>query len=249
MTRNKVLAGLLVTVLSGSLAIGCSSDNATTITSPPVVMPEASPVDYPLSEPGPYQVGVRPLATTDPNRGDRPVDITVRYPAVRQAADSGLEAAAPDPSGAPYPLILSSTKVGDLFAEHLVSHGFAWAGVDNINSYDSMNAEMIDQPLDILFALDQVASNPPEGLEGLIDTDRAGAIGYSFDGYNALALSGARIDPEYYRAQCPTPDATTAALVSSGLSAFGCGPRRRGTSSPRTPVTRSRPARAGCGSR
>ncbi len=43
----------------------------------------------------------------------------------------------------------------------------------------------------------------------MIDTDRAGAIGYSFDGYNTLAISGARIDPEHYLAQCPHPDATT----------------------------------------
>jgi predicted dienelactone hydrolase len=57
----------------------------------------------------------------------------------------------------------------------------------------------------------------------VIDVERAGAIGYSFDGYNALALSGARIDPEHYLVQCPAPDETTAAILSS-LSAFGCGP-------------------------
>ncbi len=28
--------------------------------------------------------------------------------------------------------------------------------------------EMIDHPRNILFALDQIASNPPEGLEGVI---------------------------------------------------------------------------------
>jgi predicted dienelactone hydrolase len=84
----------------------------------------------------------------------------------------------------------------------------------------------IDQPLDILFALDQVAANPPEGLEGLIDAQNAGTIGYSFDGFNSLAMSGARIDPEYYLAQCPTPDSTTESILG-GLSAFGCGPARK----------------------
>lgn len=38
-----------------------------------------------------------------------------------------------------------------------------------------------------------------------------------------LALSGARIDPEYYLAQCPNPDATTTAILWSG-SAFDCTP-------------------------
>jgi predicted dienelactone hydrolase len=129
----------------------------------------------------------------------------------------------PDRSGAPYPLILSSTKVASIFAPYLISHGFVWASVDRIDTYAQMNNEMIDQPLDILFALDQVASNPPEGLEGMIDADRAGTTGYSFDGYNALALSGARIDPAQYLAQCPNPDPTTEAILSS-MSAFGCGP-------------------------
>jgi predicted dienelactone hydrolase len=57
----------------------------------------------------------------------------------------------------------------------------------------------------------------------MIDADHAGAIGYSFDGYNALALSGARIDPAQYLAQCPNPDPTTEAILSS-MSAFDCGP-------------------------
>jgi predicted dienelactone hydrolase len=48
---------------------------------------------------------------------------------------------------------------------------------------------------------------------GMVDAEHAGAIGYSFDGYNALALSGARIDPEHYLAQCPNPDPTTGAIL------------------------------------
>jgi predicted dienelactone hydrolase len=82
---------------------------------------------------------------------------------------------------------------------------------------------MSGQPLDILFALDQVASNPPQELEGMIDAEHAGATGYSFDCYNALALSGSRIDPAQYLAQGPNPDPTTGAILSS-ISAFDCGP-------------------------
>ena len=36
----------------------------------------------------------------------------------------------------------------------------------------------------------------------MIDANHAGVMGYSFDGYNTLALSGARVDPEYYLNQC-----------------------------------------------
>jgi predicted dienelactone hydrolase len=61
---------------------------------------------------------------------------------------------------------------------------------------------LFKQQLDILFALERVVSSSLEGLDGIIDTEYAGAIGYPFDGYNALALSGALIDPEFYLAQC-----------------------------------------------
>ena len=165
----------------------------------------------------------------DASRGNRSVRVTVWYPAVppENATSAPLQVGAdlvPDRSGAPYPLLISSTVVADIFAPYLVSHGFTWASVDIINTYRKMNEKMIDQPLDIRFALDQVASTPPEGLEGMIDADHAGATGYSFDGYNALALSGARVDPEYYLAQCPTPDATTAAIFADRLSCFDCAP-------------------------
>jgi predicted dienelactone hydrolase len=176
----------------------------------------------PLSQPGPYPVGLRRITVTDPARSDREVTITVWYPAVR-TADMPERDADPDFSAAPYPLILSSGDVAGVFARYLVSHGFTWASVDKIHTYPKMNEQMIDQPLDILFALTQVSANPPDGLAGMIDAEHTGVIGYSFDGYNTLALSGARIDPAYYLAQCPQPDALTG-LILSNLSAFDCGP-------------------------
>jgi predicted dienelactone hydrolase len=186
-----------------------------------------APSAYPLSEPGPYYVGKLTLNFEDASRHDRPVGIRVWYPAVLPEGSTGPKLLAgekrdPDRSGAPYPLIVSSATMGADLAPYLVTHGFVWAGVTRIATYPVMNPEMIDQPLDILFALDQVASNPPEGLVGMIDADHAGAIGYSFDGYNTLAVSGARLDPEYYLAQCPNPDATTQAIRSFG--SFHCGP-------------------------
>lgn len=186
------------------------------------------PAPYKLAESGPYHVGMRTIKLVDDSRGNRQVSVTVWYPAV-QLADSTSSApirdADPDPEGAPYPLILSSTKVAGIFAPYLVSHGFAWASVDGIDTYSTFYEGVIDQPLDILFALDQVASGLPQELDGMIDAAHAGAIGYSFDGNNALILGGARIDPEHYLAQCPYPEPTTEAILSY-TSAFGCGPAR-----------------------
>ena len=68
--------------------------------------------------------------------------------------------------------------------------------------YDAWDFWLIDYPLDIIFALNQVAITPLEGLEGLLDANNAGVMGYSFDGYDALALSGARVDPDYYLDRC-----------------------------------------------
>jgi len=179
---------------------------------------------YPLAESGSYRVGMRTVKLVDDSRGGRQVVVTVWYPAVGPA-DPTITGAArdvePDRSKEPYPLILSSTTMANTLAPYLVSHGFTWVSVDSISTYSALYEGAIDQPLDILFALDQVAANPPEGLEGLIDAQNAGTIGYSFDGFNSLAMSGARIDPEYYLAQCPTPDATTEAILGD-LSAFSC---------------------------
>ncbi|MBN2147802.1 MAG: hypothetical protein JW726_10455 [Anaerolineales bacterium] len=164
----------------------------------------------------------------DANRADRKVSITVWYPAVLPEGTTGDPLAVsmgldPDISGAPYPLLLSSTKMAYDLAPSLVRHGFTWVSVDNIDTYPKMDENMVNQPRDILFALNQVASTPLEGLEGVIDANHAGVIGYSFDGYNTLAVSGARIDSAYYLAQCPTPDAVTQSILLA-LSAFDCAP-------------------------
>jgi predicted dienelactone hydrolase len=189
--------------------------------------PKAANLDYPLADPGPYFVGNKVITYTDESRGGREVAVTVYYPALRSPNASGLTPprdAAPDPGGAPYPLIVSSTKMARSLAPILVSHGFTWAGVDRIDTYMKMEQQMYEQPLDILFMLDQVAAHPPEGLEGMIDAEHAGAIGYSFDGYNTLAMSGARIDPEYYLAQCQAPDEAVAAIIQTDMTSFSCTP-------------------------
>jgi len=217
---------ILVLLASLTLA-GCAplSTPTPTPTATPLQTPTPRPDPLPLSEAGPYFPGRRSYALVDTSRDDRPVEILLWYPAIKPEGYLGTLApdAEPDLRGAPYPLIISSAKVAHVFAPHLISYGFVVAAVNRIDTYPKMNEEMIDQPLDLLFALDQVASRPPEGLEGLIDGEHAGAMGYSFDGYNTLAMSGARIDPEHYLAQCPTPDPTTQAILGK-LSAFDCAP-------------------------
>jgi predicted dienelactone hydrolase len=168
---------------------------------------------------------VREFSAVDASRAEREVGVRVWYPAVWPEGEGRKRTAPqadPDRSSAPYPLILSSAKVGAILAPYVVTHGFVWAGVTRIDTYDVWNPQLIDQPLDILFALDQIASNPPEELDGMIDAEHAGATGYSFDGTNALVLGGTRIDPEFYLAQCSTADATAEAILSTFPSRYQC---------------------------
>jgi len=173
---------------------------------------------YPLAETGPYQFGTRMnYKFTDPSRDNREISLYVWYPAellVNAEPSKYNYDADPDLSDAPYPVILSSAKVGMYFGPHLATHGFVVVGVDRQDSKKHWGPWLIDYPLDQVFALSQVAANPLEGLEGMYDANSAGAMGYSFDGYNALALGGARIDPEFYQSQCtaaspgnPAPEA------------------------------------------
>jgi hypothetical protein len=234
MNRNPfqtMIASLLIVMIIS----GCNP-TPEKITQPPAaaptpmvakLIPNPKSGTLPLSAPGPYQIGMREYRYEDANREGRKVDITIWFPAIKpagSAASNLVQDIKPDLTSAPYPLILSSTKVAKAFAPYLVSHGFVWASVNGIDTYSKLNEETIDQPLDILFTLNQVASNPPEEVVGIIKSEQVGVIGYSFDGYNTLALSGARIDPQYYLAQCPNPDATTKSLVETMYSAFGCGP-------------------------
>lgn len=173
------------------------------------IVPTESIQEMPLSGLGDYPVGIRRnIIFYDENRSGREVILTIWYPAKGGQGEPGtsITDAEPELSGAPYPVILSSSKVGFIFARSLVSHGFTYVGVNKIDSYPIYDNNLIDQPLDILFALKMMAENPPEGLDGVINTDIAGTIGYSFDAFNSLAMSGARIDPEAYLADCASAE-------------------------------------------
>lgn len=166
------------------------------------------PGAFPLSEQGLYWPGNRSYTLVDPSRSDREIRITIYYPALKEFnADNNpiTRDAVPDFSGSPYPVILTGPNSGDfLFRSHLASHGFVMVIVrpPGFRYEDSWGQIVIDGPLDFLFVLDQLTTSPPDDLAGLMDLDRVGAAGYSWDGFFSLALGGVRIDPENYLNQC-----------------------------------------------
>ena len=167
-----------------------------------------NPASFPLAERGPYWAGNRTYTLEDPNRNGREIRITVWYPALIKNNSNNhpiTQDAAPDFSGAPYPLILTGRNSGDyLFKSHLASHGFVMVIVRSPDfSYeDDWDMIVIDGPRDFLFTLNQLTSSSPDDLTGMIDTDRVGVAGYSWDGFFSLALGGVRIDPDFYLSQC-----------------------------------------------
>ena len=200
------LIGVLITTM---FLAGCGAPTATpgsvTLSDATATTTQAS---FPLSEPGPYFAGNMVYAVVDESRDGRQIWLTIWYPALEHADAQGnpiSRDAPPDLNGAPYPLIFTGKNSGRfLFSSHLASYGFVMAIVSSPGfSYTApWNNTVIDGPLDFLLALDVFTSNPPEGLGGVLDTDRVGVAGYSSDGFFTLALGGARINPEYYLSQC-----------------------------------------------
>jgi predicted dienelactone hydrolase len=161
-------------------------------------------VDFPLSKPGNFFPGKLSVKYPHPWMKNSMLSLRIFYPAIKPADFTGTTAwdIKPDMSSAPYPVLLCSTTIANEFAAHLVSHGFVVVSVKGQNSYDILGSKLIDYPQEILAALDDVADNPPTELIGMVESDNVGVFGYSFDGYNALALSGARFDPSYYQQAC-----------------------------------------------
>jgi predicted dienelactone hydrolase len=161
-------------------------------------------LDFPLSKPGKYFSGKHSVEYAHPWMENSKLSLRIFYPAIKPADFTGTIAwdIKPDMSSAPYPVLLCSTTIANEFATHLVSHGFVVVSVEGQNSYDTLGSKLIDYPQEILAALDDVTDNPPAELIGIMETDNVGVFGYSFDGYNALALSGARFDPSYYQKSC-----------------------------------------------
>ena len=207
----------LPTEISAASPAATLPEVAPTDTQPPattVPIPTAAPTEtqeppaLSLTNPGPYFVGNRSYTIVDDSRDGRKINVTIYYPALQEKDANGhvvRHKAAADLSSAPYPLILTGPNSGDyLLQTHLASHGLVTAIVrfPDLEYSDGWGFGIIDHPCDMTFALEQLASNPPDGLEGVVNTDQAGAAGYSWDGFFSLVLGGVRIDPQHYLAWC-----------------------------------------------
>ena len=82
--------------------------------------------------------------------------------------------------------------------ENLASKGFVVVSIDHTDStYDDQQrfaSTLYNRPLDQLFTIDEIARlshAPGTFLNGLVDAERAGLVGYSMGGYGVLNVIGA----------------------------------------------------------
>ncbi len=126
---------------------------------------------------------------------DGKTEVTLQGKAMRDAD--------PATGSAPYPLIvISHGYPGNRFllshlAENLASKGYVVASIDHTDStyrtQAAFGSTLVNRPLDQLFVLEEMARlSGDEGsfLNGLVNADNAGLVGYSMGGYGAVITAG-----------------------------------------------------------
>jgi predicted dienelactone hydrolase len=114
-----------------------------------------------------------------------------------------LRNAVSNSSEGPYPLIIvshgytGSRLLFTYLTENLASKGYVVVSIDHTDSTfkdaNNFNSTLLNRSLDDLFVLNEMArlsSDSSSFLKGLVNTDKAGLIGYSMGGYGAVNIAG-----------------------------------------------------------
>ncbi|WP_176249332.1 dienelactone hydrolase [Sulfitobacter sp. HGT1] len=125
---------------------------------------------------------------------DATTEVTLNGQAMRDAEPA---------AGTAYPLVIVSHGYpGNRFlmshlAENIASKGYVVASIDHTDStyrtQAAFGSTLVNRSLDQLFVLDEMARLSGEGdsfLNGLVNADTAGIVGYSMGGYGAVITAG-----------------------------------------------------------
>jgi dienelactone hydrolase len=195
--RTSVLAA--AALLTVGLA-GCSNGAAPAVRSVPAAPPKATtpaprvPAGHAPTET--FAVGVRQLKL---NRdGDRPLPVTVWYPA-RGAAGGAPERSAPAATGR-FPVVMFSHGLGarpedyQLLLSRWAAAGFVVAAPrfpHTGTGGDGNVLDVLNQPADVSYALTQVLAldtKADDPLRGRLDPERVAAAGHSAGGVTTIGL-------------------------------------------------------------
>jgi predicted dienelactone hydrolase len=170
-----------------------------------------------------YNAGFQELTFTDTERG-RTLNTAIWYPTTAGAPGSTQEFAGgpPDPSGGPYPLILSShgacayARGTSFMAREWARRGFVVAAPDHEKDtwgncdLDARAMMQFARPLDMSFVLDQMLlldGDVGSFLYGLVDPQSIGMSGGSFGGHTTLILAGATPNLDHLADYCTSDPA------------------------------------------
>lgn len=114
---------------------------------------------------------------------------------------NALEDAAPDLSGAPYPLVINShaftAQMWQMYlGEHLASYGFVVIAPEHVHdSWDNPVTDAVIRMFEVDHTIDDAeAMNAPDGLlPGMIDLDKIAVGGHSSGGMTSFGSAGAPI--------------------------------------------------------
>lgn len=121
-----------------------------------------------------------------------------------------LENAAPDLSGAPYPLVINShaftAEMWQMYlGEHLASYGFFVIAPEHRNdSWDNVYTDVVIRMGDVIKTIqDAETMTAPGGLmQGMIDVDKIAVGGHSAGGMTTYGAAGAPVNWEPAQAFC-----------------------------------------------
>lgn len=177
-------------------------------------------------------------------RYDRPLTLEIWYPAkdgvsgetsftafIRdgktEAAISGKAVRDADPAAGTFPLVLVSHGYpGNRFllshlAENIASKGYVVASIDHTESTyrnkAAFGSTLVNRSVDQLFVLAQMAEmgkDPASFLNGMVDAENTGLIGYSMGGYGAVITAGGGVTQKAVDLSWGGPHGTLAVHLS-----------------------------------
>ncbi|MEU8184366.1 chlorophyllase [Micromonospora sp. NPDC049044] len=230
--HRRATPAMLVTVLLLAVLAGCSTGAPARRTPAAPAAPEPTAVATPQVAAGhapvnPYPVGVRNLKL---NRTGRALPVKIWYPAAGEIGDPARSGAAA--AKGRFPVVMFSHGLGgrpDDYATLLTrwaAAGFVVAAPTfphTSRGADNNVLDVLNQPADVSYALDQVLAldaKADDQLQGRLDADRVAAAGHSAGGVTTIGLFTANRD-----------ERLDAGVVFAG-TALGVGTAFAGTAAP-----------------